>query len=343
MVSAAEEPSQPQAIPEERQNVVLFVQGGAGDVLAATPMIRAWKKRPENFYVVVTSTYAQLLENNPHIDKLHPLKDPADLYERYAVRGKLAFFKKHFIYDHFCDNPRYQSTCLPEFICRCYDVEYDGGKLDYYPTKDEVEMARIYLSQFKKPVVLIHATGSIPSDGNPVKVHTHKDLRPETVNPVIQKYKDKFDFVQIGLLGEPVLPDVTDGLGMPMREALALIPLCSTYIFIESLFAHAADAFAKKGVVVCHNTDPEFFGHPNAINICAPNDCKHWPCNRPVGACMDIMAGYYNQKTRERPLWKCPDQVCARIPSETLEMAFVRAYQEQPRPAATLAEARRAP
>jgi len=322
-----------------QKNIVLFIQGGAGDVLCASPAVRSFRKAFPDDRIVVVSTYHALWENNPNVDVLHDLINPPDIYTRYCLpRENLRFYKKHFIYDHYLDEIGLASNYLPQFICNVYGTTYDGGPLDYVISPAETLCAKTFMSQFTKPVVLLHICGSIPSQSQPHKVHVHKDLDPKILEPLVAQYKEKLDFVQIGLIGEPLVSGAFDALGMPMREVMAIIPHCASFIFIESLFAHAANAFQKRGVVVFCNTDPKFFGHPNSVAVFAPEcECKLWPCNRPLGALLDILPGYLNPKTRERPLWTCANQVCKKIPTAVIERALLDTLKS---PAATLAEAR---
>lgn len=308
----------------DRKNLILFVQGGAGDVMAHTPMIRSCRKKYPNDQIIVISTYKDLLKHNPNIDVLLSGDDMGDFYNDYILNKEVRFFKKHFVYDGFLDTPRRNSESLPEFICKMYDVPYDGEKLDYFPTEYDGKVAKTFLGQYDKPVILLHLTGSIPSEGGMFnKTHGHKDLNPKIVAPLVEKFSDKFYFVQIGLEGEPVVPGAIDALGMKFREAVALIPGCFSFIFIESVYTHCSNALGKKGIVVFQNTDPEFFGYENNYNVHWSGGCKDWPCNRPLGATLDVMPGYKNPKTRERPLWVCENQVCAQMPTEELQKVFV--------------------
>ena len=319
-----------------KKSIILFVQGGAGDVLAHTPMIRGFRNKYPDDEIVVISTYSDLLKYNPNIDVLLNSENMEDFYGDHILEKDLRFFKKHFVYDGFRDEERSKSTCLPEFICRMYGIAYDGEKLDYYSTPYERRAARTFLNQYNRPVILLHTTGSIPSENNSFrKVHGHKDLNPAIVVPLIQKHgvpptpgehNDKFYFIQIGLEGEPKVEGSIDALGLKLRESIALVEACHSFIFIESIFAHCAAAFEKKGVVVFQNTDPEFFGYKTAFNAYFSGGCPIWPCNRPITPPgLDLNPGFKNPKTRERELWVCPKQVCAEMPPEKLESVFLDA------------------
>jgi ADP-heptose:LPS heptosyltransferase len=349
-------------IMSEKLTSIFLTQGGAGDVLAATPMLRYFRNKYPDDEIVVISTYSQLLEDNPNVDKVVPMSDPRDFYEEYVLNRKIRFFKKHFVYDGLMDSPALGCNTLLEFICSMYGAEYDGKPPDYYITDYEKRAAEVFCRQSPKPKVLLHIFGAVPSDGGygvlvcggcggrgigadgnrcgmcggsgkiikRNKTNNLKDLNPETLAPLVKKYSEKYDFLQIGLEAEPLVPGAFDCLGMPMREAIALIPQCESYIFIESLFAHAAGALQKPGVVVFQNTDPVFFSYPVAHVACDSGNCDAWPCNRPVGALLDMLPGYKNPKSRERLLWECPNQKCARMKPEHLEKIFLASLDGKP-------------
>jgi len=219
--------------------------------------------------------------------------------------------------------------------------------LDYFPTEYEHKVANVFLGQYaylQLPIVLLHCTGAIPSDGNFTKTNTLKDIDVPKLSEIVKRHTEKVLFIQIGLSGEPVVEGAIDALGMPMREAIVLIQHCTTFIFIESLFAHCSNALNKSGIVVFQNTDPAFFGYDNNNNVSWDGGCDIWPCNRPVGALLDINPGYRDPKTREPLLWECPKQLCKDWPAQHLEETLLNMLNKQTSKAPqSLADARATP
>jgi len=78
---------------EKCKRIILFCQGGAGDVLAHTPMIRGMRNEYPDDLIIVLSTYKQLLEHNPNIDILFPLNDIQDFYSEFVISKNVRFFK----------------------------------------------------------------------------------------------------------------------------------------------------------------------------------------------------------------------------------------------------------
>ena len=309
---------------DKTKNIILVMQGGAGDVLAHTPAIRYFRKTYTDAKIIVISTYNQLLENNPNIDELFSFDESNDIYSEFIHNKDIYFYKKHFVYDNFLDSPMKKSKNLLEFICNNYDAKWDGEYPEYFITDREKRFASEFMNQFTKPVVLLHTTGSIPSEQSAEfkKVSDIKDMDPAVLEKVIKVFSDQYDFLQIGLEGEPLVPGALDGLGMKMREAIAIIPHCASFIFIESLFAHCSAALHKSGVVVFNNTDPVFFGYDHNINVGSSGQCDDWPCNRPLGALFDLSPGFINPKTREKTLWRCKHRSCTKKSPEIIIKAL---------------------
>jgi len=329
----------------EKSKIILFVQGGAGDVLAHTPMIRYFRKKYPDDEIIVLAVYSQLLEHNPSIDKLIHLSNPKDFYSEHILSKDVRFFKKHFVYDGIMDEQAKGCKCLPEFICSMYGAKYDGKPLDYFITDYEKRAAQTFIGQYKflnVPLVLLQCTGAIPSDGAMNKTNNLKDLNIAMVSQLVKQHTDKILFIHIGLEGEPKVEGAIDALGMSMREAIALLPLATSYIFIESLFAHCTNALGTGGVIVFQNMSPDFFGYSNNYNVSWNGGCKDWPCNRPVGALLDLAPGYKNPKTRQNILWECPNQICAKIPLKNLDEVLLESIENNTQKGNPALEAARA-
>jgi len=334
-------------IGEERvknydQSIVLVVQGGAGDVLAATPMIRAMKNTYPKDRLIVLATHPYMLAHNPYIDMLitydpqfNSNNDTKLLFDEFvSKKEKIRFFKHHFPYDAYLDSPFQTAKTLPEAICNLYNCVYDGKPLDYSITEWEKCAAKAFMEQFSKPVVFLHLTGVLPM----------KNLPFETILPIVKKYKDKFEFVQIGSAkDEPIKEEgVISALGMPIRDTISVLPHAKTCIMIESLFAHCTNALGIQAVVTFNATDKNFFGYSNNFNVSFSGGCADHPCNRPIGTLNRFLPGYLNLKTSEHMQWRCPKMVCNKLTADQLEEVFLQAVKEENKtgPFKTLEEAR---
>lgn len=325
-------------------SIVLVVQGGAGDVLAATSMIRSMRNTYPRDRLIVLATHPYILAHNPNIDVLLEYNPQANsdtdyrfLFDEF-VYGKqpLRFFKQHFPYDGFLDIPFQRAKTLPEAICNLYDCPYDGKPLDYVITPGERCAAQAFMTQFDKPLVLLHLTGILPL----------KNLNFDIVRTLVNKFKDKYCFAQIGSQKDENIKDenIINMLGMPIRDTISIIPHMKTGIFIESIFAHCTNALNKSAVVVFNATSKEFFGYENNFNTSNSGGCTEHPCNRPIGTLNRFLPAYLNVKTGEPIQWRCPNMVCNKITAEQLEEVFVLSVTEEKKfgPFNSLEEARNA-
>lgn len=305
--------------------IVYIIQGGAGDVVAATPTIRGLKKTYPEDELIVLSTWAHMLYGNPHIDRLlsfHVDHEVREIFNQFVEPHRLEelrFVKDRFPYDAFFDYPRTNSKTLPEYICRVNNVEYDGEPPDYVITEFEKCAAKEWMKQFSKPVVLLHTQGILALKSMPVS----------TIASFVDKLSKEYDFVQIGNKDDPIIPKTFNALGMPMRDTCSVLPLAKHRILIESVFAHVSGALRLRSVVVFHATDPTFFGYSNHINVVRKNcDCPLWPCNRPVGSIHKFMPGYKNLTNGNPMMWNCYDQKC-QITGDDLLSGFLLAKNPQ--------------
>jgi len=300
----------------KKSSIIVAVQGGAGDVLASTPMIRGMRKKYPEDELVVLATHAYVLENNPNIDLLFPYQDRSKTNEIYNkfISGKhtLRFFKEHFPYNSFQDEVGLRSKCLPEFLCNIYDVEYDGNPLEYFITPYERDAAIAFMKQFQKPVILLHLTGILPM----------KSIDLQKMIPIIEKLSKEYAFIQIGAVNEPKIDGIHNALGMPIRDTISIMSHMKLCVLIESLFAHCSNALGLKSVVIFQSTSPEFFGYQNHYNVWDSGGCKEWPCNRPIGSLNKFLPAYLSLSTGKPLPWMCPDPLCSKMTSEDLERSI---------------------
>lgn len=280
---------------EKRNTIIELHQGGCGDVISATPCIRATKRAFPDDELIILSTYSDVLKHNPNIDILIPLNDPdqvKDFYSEYVLTRNIRKFCKFFPYDHIYNTPVIGCKTLREFICNLYGFGnyFDNDLPDIYLTDYEKRKTAVFLEQDSKPIVLLHLETASPSEGGlnrwlcggcggrgigpdgnrcqmcggagqvvmKQKTNALKDIDPSVVAPIVAKYKDKYNFLQIGLTGERLVEGAIDVLDLPLRDTIALFqhPQVKTAIVAESLFMHAAAALRKSIITIFQNSPP---------------------------------------------------------------------------------------
>ena len=86
-----------------------------------------------------------------------------------------------------------------------------------------------------------------------------------------------FNFIQIGILTDPILENVIDARELSVREAAAVIYNSSFFIGLEGGFMHISKAVNKKSVIIYGGfMRPEITAYDNNINFFNHVDCS--PC-----------------------------------------------------------------
>ncbi len=280
--------------PENR--IALFIDGGIGDHISCTPMLRGMKAKYPDYKLGVIGSHGDVFLNNPNIDLLANEKNPGLFYQDFAKNAKICKrerIEKTRVGTGLIDKHIYQAWC------DLYNVPYDGKNAEVFLTEAEETQARIFLSRFNKPVVLIqHTCGQITNNRSWFKEEAEK---------VIDALKDKIDFIQVdlgeGLKGvEHRIPEVGT------RNLIALMKHCKTFVVLDSFWQHASRCFNKRGVVLWGSSNPKNTGYDHNINIYHKDVCEDQPCWRPEGCFMDF--GVRKKAEDKLEYWQCPDVKC---------------------------------
>jgi len=298
----------------------LVVEGGVGDHILATPMIRSFRNKHSNAEIGVISTHSRVFQNNPRADLFYDASEPMDFWHRF-VRGNEENCFRPNIYEK---NRMNQKKAMRKAICECYNIEDDNGPLELFTTPQEDGAVDQFLSQFKLPVVVLHGCGGRVRFANTKRTH-NKDYPIDYMVEIIKNLMQRFQFVQMGIDGEPKIEGIPLFWNTTIGEAFALAKKCYTFIAIDSFFAHAAAAFNKKGIVLWGSTSVKAYGHDIHENITGYEGCQDkefyaiksdtYGCGRPDGVFFDIVPGSYlsaenTPNKRMGQLWQCPHISC---------------------------------
>ena len=74
--------------------------------------------------------------------------------------------------------------------------------------------------------------------------------------------------IQVGVQGEKQIDGVDETkFSLPLKDLIALMKECDTWISIDNFFQHLAYANDIPGYVIFGQSDPNIFGHKENINI----------------------------------------------------------------------------
>lgn len=275
--------------------------GGLGDVLLATPALRALKAQhpDERLQVYGTRAHCDILKHSPHIDVLKP---DSDAWLTRFLSGQVGAIR-HFVanekalrvmgsknsaparwltrllasemvanYQRF--TPSLTGRPAPALIGEALGVVVTDPKLEIWLTEEEQNTARAFMSRYEIPVV-IHVTSQCSSNQNWPFENWETLVRR---NPHVT-------FLQFGLPHEPLITGTVDMRGKTtVRSAIALLKYAKCFVGVVSSMAHATNAVNTPAVVLFGPSAPEVWSHANILPLslnmrCAPCiDLLSRPC-----------------------------------------------------------------
>lgn len=296
--------------PPEDEAFVIIQDGGVGDAICATPMIKSAKEFYPNKKIVVGAVYADMLQGNPYIDHLYHLGNPGDLFEKWV--RPLKYFGsviKRDIYNA-CAHKLFPGP-LSMIWCHLYGVPFHGDDVMVYLSDGEMEEAQRFLKSFPREVIFIHGTGAKLNFNPAVQITPNKDWFPDYWQVLVKELTKQYDVVQLGGKEESQIPGVTTYLmgATSLRQTAALLKNCLTYVAIDSFVAHCGAGVQKRGVVLFGRSNPYIAGHALNKNVWVKDSCPYndLHCGRPQGYFGD--SEMFRGVTRP---WVCPNRECMR-------------------------------
>ena len=245
----------------DNDRYILFdVTGGQGKNVQATAVIRAVKKKYNNYKVVVVGSWDSAYFYNPNVF-------------RFFVQGQFQYFRdylredtiimKHDPYNE--TNHILRKEHLTETWCKMFNVPYDGYKPDIYLNPRELEIARDKIKPDNRPIMLLQTHGG-GGGSQYSKKSWYRDMPVEIAQKLINYFNKSYRILHIKNPDQPVLQGV-EPLTLPLRELYAVFPLSTKRLFIDSFAAHVAAGLGLQSTVVWIGNSPKVFGYPENINI----------------------------------------------------------------------------
>jgi ADP-heptose:LPS heptosyltransferase len=298
--------------------LVVILEGGIGDHLLATPMIRGLRaKYPMNEWTIVLlamfhevfgyqdpeyNDADHFICMNPNIDHLYSMRMPSNFYSEWARNADAVLSRNPY---HMSPH-RLGAKHMAHSICDLYEVRFDQLRLDYYMTAIEDLQARKLFQTFDNPVVVVHPCSAL-DPVKKIKVGENKDWYMDRWQGIVSWLVNKnYEVIQIGLKGEPILNNVFSMVGnTTVREVAGLVKYADFFISIDSLLVHFAKAFNRLGVVLWGRTNPYRVGYTEHSNLFKLHSCPELFCGRPEGQLFDISPDnpYFTP-------WQCPHRNC---------------------------------
>jgi ADP-heptose:LPS heptosyltransferase len=247
------------------KNVSVVSWGGLGDALLATPGFRAMKERwPELRLTVYCKSWLhyELYLHNPHIDSLRGPGIVSRARQTLAKALRIPLIEPNYGSLH---PSLIYSKSASEIIAEMFGLELKQKDLVISLTHDEEESAKRILEHYQIPVAIHVGADFSPNKHWPVQSWEALVLR----NP-------RYTFLQIGRPSDQKVTGTVDLRGKTsLRCSLAVVKYAKSFVGVDSVFAHATNAFGTPGVVLFGPSSPVIWGHPNNCNLflslrCAP-------------------------------------------------------------------------
>jgi hypothetical protein len=164
---------------------------------------------------------------------------------------------------------------LAQAWCKSLDLEFDENKPELYFNNIEKQNSQVIFNSVNngKPVIALQINGGISDKKNQINFNWFRDLPPMYAQDLVNKYSEKFHFVQIKNPGQIALEGVQQ-VDLNIREILLLLSQCKGAIAIDSLVQHAMAAFNKPSLVFWIGNSPVVYGYEMHSNLTATVPCS---------------------------------------------------------------------
>jgi ADP-heptose:LPS heptosyltransferase len=303
---------------DDFQNIALICEGGIGKCLMGTAVVANIKRKYPDKKIIVLAGHPDVFMKNPHVHRVFHFNNPLNFYEDFIEpKGTLVIKMEPYVHLDYIQQKRH----LIDVWCEMAGVPYEVKKPEVYMYDNEVKTGKLFLEQYKKPILLMQTTGGkIPekmegdSRISAEKAMYRRSLPDEITKKIIDAFKDEY---QILSLKAPTIPDLEGAIGIwskqGVRPLLAIIPYVKKIFAIDSFLQHACAAYDRQAVVVWGGTSPKCLGYESNINL-TRSACPTPFCHRPNSYLFDILSNGQQ--------WDCPhSEACLRYdPDEIIKV-----------------------
>ena len=255
------------------QYSVFHIEGGIGKNIVATNVARNIKKTYPDRELVVVSPYPEVFVHNPDVYRVYKTGMCPYFYEDY-IKDKDTIVFKHEPYNS--NEVITKKSNLAKAWCKSLNLEYDVNKPVLYFNQIEQQNALLLQQAYSngKLMVAVQINGGIGSSPRHINFNWFRDLPPQYVQPIINKYKDIFTFVQIRANHQIQLENCTQ-VDLSLREIFLLLSQCKTALTIDSVTQHVMATFQKPSLVCWIGNSPIVYGYSMHTNVMSNLEFKH--------------------------------------------------------------------
>lgn len=249
----------------DKKFVIFHIEGGVGKNIVATSVVRAIKKTYPDREIVVVSPYPEVFLHNPIVYRTYKMGICSYFYEDYIL-NKDTIILKH---DPYSSNDVLNKKCnLALAWCNSLQIKFDGEKPELFFSIIEEQNVDLLLKKysFNKPIIAVQCNGGMGYSENHITFNWFRDVPVAYFQPIINKFKDNFTFLQIRSNNQTVLENTVQ-IDLSLREVFLLLSKVNGAICIDSLTQHVLAAFNKPSLVLWVGNTPKVFGYIKNKNI----------------------------------------------------------------------------
>ena len=298
------------------QYSVFHIEGGIGKNIVATNVARNIKKSHPDRELVVVSPYPEVFVHNPDVYRVYKTGMCPYFYEDY-IKDKDTIVFKHEPYNS--NEVITRKSNLAKAWCKSLDLEYDVNKPVLHFNQIEQQNALLLQQSYSngKPMVAVQINGGMGSSPRHINFNWFRDLPPQYVQPIINKYKDIFTFIQIRANNQIQLENCTQ-VDLSLREIFLLLSQCKTALTIDSVTQHVMATFQKPSLVCWVGNSPIVYGYSMHTNVMSNLEFKY-----------DNLESYLDPYPLQTQGHQCPHNydAGALFNQETLDREFEKLIQ----------------
>lgn len=246
---------------------ILHIEGGIGKNIVATNVVRNIKKTFPDHKLVVVAPYPEVFLFNPNVYRVYKTGLCPYFHEDYIQNKNSQVFK----HEPYNSNDVINKKCsLAEAWCRSLDLPFDNNKPELYFNNIEKQNSQVIFNKINtaKPVIAVQINGGIGDKNNQINFNWFRDLPPFYAQDLINKYSDKFTFVQIRNQNQVILEGAHQ-VDLSLREIFLLLAQCKGAVGIDSFVQHTMAAFDKSSLVFWIGNNPHVYGYNRHTNLLA--------------------------------------------------------------------------
>lgn len=287
------------------RDAAIYIDGGAGRVIAALPAIDKFKKlNPDNDFVVLIPGWDYLVWGNVDLQDRTYGVDTKGIFETQIKHRQLINLEPYRIYGYYN-----QELSLAEAIDEELNQTTDHSDLGVprlFLKKAEEKQAAMVMEQVKniykkqKTIVIQPFGRSARIDNGDIIDDSSRSIDPSVYLKLVDKLSQKYNLIFFGEKDFQIQKDTkTHKIEADLRGWMSIIEAADYFVGCDSVGQHMARAFDKKGTVIVGSTDPINTSYPDWFNI-IEND-KYPKKYSPIRICGldNMLADTYNDRVMD--------------------------------------------